>query len=130
LDNGDEITVSKGRFGPYLRAGEATVSLAPPISPYTITEAEAKQLMVEGIAKKAARATPLKELGVDPETGKAVTIKDGRFGPYVTDGITHASLGKKRTVEEVDLPMALEMLAKKRAAPKRNWGKKKEQSFE
>ena len=76
-------------------------------------------------AKKKA-AEPLKTLGEDPKSGGTIHVKDGRFGPYITDGKTNASLGKKFTPDSITLEDAIEMLEKKRASPKRAWkGKKK-----
>ncbi len=128
METGEEIVADKGRFGSYLRAGKATVSLAPPLSPYTISEAEARTALVEAIARKKAQALPLKELGTDPVSGGKMLIKTGRFGAYITDGTTNVSLGKKRAVEDITDALASEMLEKKRHAPKRNWGKRKKES--
>ena len=66
---------------------------------------------------RAAAAPPLRELGDDPVTGKPMVVKDGRFGPYVTDGETNASLRKDDEVESITLDRAAELLAERRAAP-------------
>jgi DNA topoisomerase-1 len=82
--------------------------------------AEAKELFAQpktrGRGARAA-APPLRELGEDPETGKPMVIKDGRFGPYVTDGETNASLRKDDDVATITVPRAAELLADRRAAP-------------
>ncbi len=134
MENGDEIIANKGRFGPYLSAmggsasggkAVATATIAPPLSPYTITEEEARRVLAESIARKKAAATPLKQLGVDPVSGGKMLIKTGRFGAYVTDGTTNTSLGRKLAVEDVTDAIASELLEKKRHAPKRAWGRRK-----
>lgn len=130
MESGEDIVANKGRFGPYLKAGEATASIAPPLSPYTIDEAQARAILTESIARKKAQATPLKELGVDPVSNGKMTIKTGRYGAYITDGTTNVSLGKKVAVEDVTDALASEMLEKKRHMPKRNWGKRKDANQE
>jgi DNA topoisomerase-1 len=70
---------------------------------------------------RAQAAQPLRTIGNDPITGAAIEVKTGRFGPYVTDGKTNASLGKKRTVEEITLEEASDLLAKKRARGPGKW---------
>ena len=63
-----------------------------------------------------AAAAPLRELGPDPESGGAVVLREGRFGPYVTDGTTNASLRKGDSIESIDIERAAELLAERRAA--------------
>lgn len=111
---GEKLEVNTGRFGPYLRLGKATVSLPKDSDPYSVTFEEAKVLIKEGRDKAKKAAEPLKSLGKDPETGGEIQVKDGRYGPYVTDGKTNASLGKNLTPEEVDFDKAVEILEKKR----------------
>jgi DNA topoisomerase-1 len=83
---------------------------------------------VENVAEARKKAAePLRTLGKDPETQGDVHVKDGRYGPYITDGKTNVSLPKRFTIEGIKLEEAVELLAKKRVAPKRAWrGKKKE----
>jgi DNA topoisomerase-1 len=72
--------------------------------------------------RRAAAATPLRELGDDPISNKPVVVRDGRFGPYVTDGETNASLRRGDSVEEITIDRAAELLADRRArgpAPKK-----------
>ncbi|MDY5131556.1 topoisomerase C-terminal repeat-containing protein, partial [Actinotignum timonense] len=64
---------------------------------------------------QAAAKPPLKELGTDPVTEAPVVLKEGRFGPYVTDGKTNASLRKGDTVEDITPERAYELLADRRA---------------
>src|SRR5204863_619173 len=95
-NNGEEITAQNGRYGPYLKRGTDSRSLANEEQMFTITLDEALKIYSEPKrrAGQGASAPPLRELGTDPATGKPMVIKDGRFGPYVTDGETNASLRK------------------------------------
>jgi DNA topoisomerase-1 len=81
--------------------------------------------VAEGLEKKRKMMEPLATLGEDPETKGAIQVKDGRYGPYVTDGTTNATIRKGTDPKSVTLEEAVELLKKKRSAPKRNWGKKK-----
>lgn len=119
--NGEEVTVNRGRYGPYIKWGTVTVSLPKDADPVTITFEEAEKLIAEAKDKKKKEAEPLKSLGKDPNTGGDIVVKDGRYGPYVTDGKTNASIPKKYMPEDVDLILAAELLDKKRNAPKRKW---------
>ncbi|MGC3995670.1 MAG: type I DNA topoisomerase [Propionicimonas sp.] len=124
--DGEEITAQNGRYGPYLKKGTDSRSLASEdqIFDITLEEAEAIYAQPKTRGRGAARAAagPLKELGADPASGKPVVVKDGRFGAYVTDGETNATLRRTDSVEEITLERAAELLAEKRAkgpAPKR-----------
>ena len=124
--DGEEITAQNGRYGPYLKKGTDSRSLTgeDQIFEITLEEAEAiyAQPKTRGRGARAA-AGPLKELGADPASGKPVVVKDGRFGPYVTDGETNATLRRSDSVEAITLERAAELLAEKRAkgpAPKRS----------
>ncbi len=123
-ERGDDVVATNGRFGPYLKAGEETASLQPPMDVYTITLDQALPLLKDATEKKRIRNTPLRVLGQDPETGVELKVMNGRYGPYVTDGETMASLGKAVAVEEITIPQAKELIAKKKAAPKRAWKRK------
>ncbi len=120
---GTPIELHLGRFGPYLKSGTVTASLGKDVHPFTVDFAMAQNLIATTSAKK--NAAPLKELGMDPESKGEIKIKDGRFGPYITDGKTNVSLGKKLTVDEVTSEIAIAMLKKKREAPPGRWGGKK-----
>jgi len=121
-DDGNEITAQNGRYGPYLRKGSDSRSLADQDQIFTITLDEAKALYAQ--PKQRARATarpPLKELGKDPASGRPMIIKEGRFGAYVTDGETNATLRRQDDLETITADRAAELLADKRAkgpAPK------------
>jgi DNA topoisomerase-1 len=96
---------------------------------FTITLDEALKIYAEPKrrGRQAAAAPPLRELGTDPASGKPMVIKDGRFGPYVTDGETNASLRKGDEVETLTVERAAELLADRRArgpAPKRTTTRK------
>jgi DNA topoisomerase-1 len=123
--DGEKIVVNTGRFGPYLRLGKYTVSLPAEADPYSLTEDEAKTLVKEGREKAKKAAEPLKSLGKDPNTEGEILLKDGRYGPYVTDGKTNASLGKKFTPDEITFEDAVDLLEKKRKRPPRKFTKKK-----
>ncbi len=124
-EKGEEVTVILGRYGPYIKHGKATVSLGD-MDPSSVTLQQALTMISEAAERKKKAAEPLRILGKDPDSGGEITVKDGRFGPYVTDGKTNASLGKKFTPDSVTLADAITMLEKKRSAPKRAWkGKRK-----
>jgi DNA topoisomerase-1 len=125
--DGEEITAQNGRYGPYLKKGADSRSLTSEeqIFDITLEEAEAIYAQPKTRGRGAARAAagPLKELGEDPASGKPVVVKDGRFGAYVTDGETNATLRSSDSVEAITLERASELLAEKRAkgpAPKRS----------
>jgi DNA topoisomerase-1 len=113
---GEEIYAASGRYGPYLKRGTDTRSLEHEDQLFTVT-------VVDALARFAAPKTrgrrtpapPLKELGTDPLTEAPLVIKDGRFGPYVTDGQTNASLRRGMSVETMTLERASQMLMEKRA---------------
>ncbi|MEK7563508.1 MAG: topoisomerase C-terminal repeat-containing protein [Patescibacteria group bacterium] len=124
IHDGNPMEVNVGRFGPYLRCGVATVSIREG-DPVIITLEEAITLLANAKEQRAKAAEPLRTLGTDPATGSTILVKTGRYGPYVTDGKTNASLPKKFTPESITTQDAVEILSKKRAAPPRKWGKKK-----
>ncbi|MEI2826517.1 MAG: topoisomerase C-terminal repeat-containing protein [Dermatophilaceae bacterium] len=90
------MTAQNGRYGPYLKKGTDSRSLASEAQLFDITLAEALAIYAQPKTAWAGRtaAAPLAELGADPVSGKAIVVKDGRFGPYVTDGETNATLRK------------------------------------
>ena len=112
---GNEITAQNGRYGPYLRAGKETRSLEAEEQLFTITLEEALKLLAEPKKRGRRSTAPLRELGEDPATGCTVTVKDGRFGPYVTDGAVNASLRKDDTVDKITIERASQLLAERRA---------------
>lgn len=127
-----EITAQNGPFGPYLKRGTDSRQLTTEDELFTVNLADALALFAQpkfrgrGVAKP-----PLKDLGIDPTTTRAVLVKDGRFGVYVTDGETNATLRRSDPVESLTLDRALELLAEKRAkdleagpAPRKSAAKK------
>ena len=117
-ESGDEITAQNGRYGPYLKKGTDSRSLKSEDQLFTVTLDEALEIyrQPKQRGRRSAAATPpLRELGVDTATKKPMVIKDGRFGPYVTDGETNASLRKGDSVEEITDERASELLAERRA---------------
>jgi DNA topoisomerase-1 len=114
---GDEITAQNGRYGPYLKKGTDSRSLESEEQLFTVTLDEALAIYAQPKRGRGGRtaAAPLRELGEDPASGQPVVVKDGRFGPYVTDGETNATLRKDDAVETVTLERAAELLAEKRA---------------
>jgi DNA topoisomerase I len=124
---GEEITAQNGRYGPYLKKGTDSRSLQTEdeIFTYTLDQALTMYAQPKQRGRRAA-APPLRELGGDPVSGEPIVVKDGRFGPYVTDGTTNATLRKDDAVESITLERAAELLADKRAAgPKKKTAAKK-----
>ena len=116
-DTGEEVVAHNGRFGPYLKRGADTRSLGSEEQLLTVTLDEAKALFAQPKQRRGrTAAAPLRELGADPATNLPVVVKEGRFGPYVTDGTTNASLRKGDDVESIDIERAAELLAERRAA--------------
>jgi DNA topoisomerase I len=118
--DGEAVTAQNGRYGPYVKKGTDSRSLESEDQLFTLTLAEAKEMFAQpktrGRGARAA-APPLRELGDDPATGKPMVIKDGRFGPYVTDGETNASLRKDDDVASITVQRAADLLADRRSAP-------------
>ena len=123
---GVEITAQNGRYGPYLKKGTDSRSLTAEDQLFTITLEEALEIYSQPKQRgRAAAKPPLKELGADPVSGQPVVVKDGRFGPYVTDGETNATLRSGDSVEEITPERGFELLAEKRAkAPAKKTAKK------
>ena len=120
-DDGVEITTQTGRFGPYLRKGSETRSLESEEQIFTIDLDECLALLAQprrGRGRREPKA-PLRELGPDPETGRSLVILDGRWGPYVSDGETNASLRAGDSPEELTSQRASDLLAARREAPPR-----------
>ncbi|MFJ2891302.1 MULTISPECIES: type I DNA topoisomerase [unclassified Streptomyces] len=123
---GVEITAQNGRYGPYLKKGTDSRSLTAEDQLFTITLEEALEIYSQPKQRgRAAAKPPLKELGTDPVSEKPVVVKDGRFGPYVTDGETNATLRSGDSVEDITPERGYELLAEKRAkSPAKKTAKK------
>jgi DNA topoisomerase-1 len=114
--DGTEITAQNGRYGPYMKKGTDSRSLETEEQIFSITLEEAEKIYAQPKTRgRAAAKPPLKELGTDPTSEKPIVIKDGRFGPYITDGTTNVSLRATEKVEEITEQVAIEKLAEKRA---------------
>ncbi len=115
-ESAEEITAQNGRYGPYLKKGTDSRSLATEDQLFSITLDEALAIYAQPKQRgRAAAAPPLKELGPDPVSGQPVVVKAGRFGEYVTDGEFNATLRKEDSVEKVTIERAAELLAERRA---------------
>ena len=116
-ESGEEILALNGRYGPYLSKAKDSRSLDTEDQLFSVTLDEALALFAQpkrrgrGVAKP-----PLKELGPDPVSGEPIVVKDGRFGPYVTDGTTNASLRVGDSIEDITIERAVELLEIRRAA--------------
>jgi len=115
--DGEEVTAQNGRYGPYIKKGSESRSLEGEEQLFTVTLEQAQALLAEPPRRRGRRAArgPLKELGSDPASGKPVVLRDGRFGPYVSDGETNASLRRGDSPEAITLERAVELLAERRA---------------
>ena len=116
-ESGVEITAQNGRYGPYIKKDKDSRSLDSEEKLFTVTLEEAQKIFAQPKQRgRAAAKPPLKELGTDPASGEPMVVKDGRFGPYVTDGTgVNASLRKGDAVESLTDERASELLAEKRA---------------
>jgi len=131
---GEEVEVSNGRFGPYVKCGAETRSLPSELSPLDVTLAQAVELLAQ--PKKMRRGfgaprEPLKTFGESPVTKQTVQLLEGRYGAYVTDGETNASVPKGTSIDELTPELVLRLLAdraamgpskkasRKKAAPKK-----------
>jgi len=110
------VTAQNGRYGPYVKKGTDSRSLETEEQLFTVTLDQAQALFAQPKlrGRRGAAAPPLRELGNDPVSGKPMVVKDGRFGPYVTDGETNASLRRGDSVEELTDERAAELLADRR----------------
>jgi DNA topoisomerase-1 len=118
--DGELVTVQNGRYGPYVKKGDDSRSLESEDQMFTVTLDAAKELFAQpkkrGRAARAAPQPPLRELGADTASGKPIVLREGRWGPYVTDGETNASLRKGDTIESITTQRAIELLAERRSA--------------
>lgn len=123
---GVEITAQNGRYGPYLKKGTDSRSLENEEQLLTITLDEALAIYAQPKTYgRRAAAAPLKEFGEDPVSGRPIVAKDGRFGPYVTDGEYNATIPKAESVESLTPARAQELLADRRAKGPAKKGAKK-----
>ncbi|MFF9563502.1 type I DNA topoisomerase [Leifsonia sp. NPDC014704] len=114
-ESGEEIQAQNGRYGPYLKKGADTRSLPSEDDIFDIDLPGALELFAQPKYGNRRASSALKEFDADPVSGKPIRVKDGRFGPYVTDGETNATIPRGETVDEVDFDRAVQLLADKRA---------------
>ncbi|MDX6470887.1 MAG: topoisomerase [Gaiellaceae bacterium] len=116
-EDGEEIVARNGRYGPYVQQGKESRSLETEEQLLTLDLDEAKAILAKPKERRGRGQAkpPLKEVGADPVSGKPIVVKEGRFGPYVTDGETNASLRTGDDPEQIDLDRAVELLAERRA---------------
>ncbi len=116
-EDGEEIVARNGRYGPYVQQGKESRSLETEEQLLTLTLDEAKAILAKPKERRGRGQAkpPLKEVGADPVSGKPIVVKEGRFGPYVTDGETNASLRTGDDPVTVTLDRAVELLAERRA---------------
>ncbi|HVW90629.1 MAG TPA: topoisomerase C-terminal repeat-containing protein, partial [Gaiellaceae bacterium] len=113
--DGEEVVAANGRYGPYVKKGKESRSIDSEEQLFTITLEEALAKLAEPRQRgRRAAAPPLKELGDDPVSGKPVVLKEGRFGPYVTDGETNASLRAGDSIDSITPERAAELLQARR----------------
>jgi DNA topoisomerase-1 len=115
--DGEEVTARNGRYGPFVQKGKESRSLETEEQLLTIDLDQALAVLAQPRQRRGQRAAsgPLKELGNDPGSGRPIVVKSGRFGPYVTDGETNASLRQGDDPESITQERALELLAERRA---------------
>ncbi len=123
--DGHDILVDVGRFGPYVKTGSITASVKEPLDPISLTKDQALELLRASAELKKKMTEPIAELGVDPTSNGTILVKHGRFGPYVTDGTTNVSVAKKLDPAKLTREQAIELLEKKRNGKTRTWTKKK-----
>ena len=116
-ESGEDITAQNGRYGPYLKKGTDSRSLETEEQIFTVTLEQALEIFAQPKRRRgqAAARGPLRELGQDPATEKPVVIKDGRFGPYITDGQTNVTVPRSEDPATITAERAFELLAEKRA---------------
>ena len=121
-ETGVDITTQNGRYGPYLKKGTDSRSLESEDLIFDLTLEKALEILAQPKYGAARTSSAIKEFDADPESGKPIRIRDGRFGPYVTDGVTNVTIPRGEDPESIDFERAVQMLADKRAkgpVPKR-----------
>jgi DNA topoisomerase I len=130
-EDGEEILAKNGRYGPYVQKGKESRSLESEEQLFSIDLPGALALLAQPRQRRGQRAAtkPLREIGADPASGREIVLKEGRFGPYVTDGETNASLRRGDDPETVTLERAVELLAERRAkGPAKRGGRRRKAS--
>jgi len=120
-ESGEMITADYGRYGPYIKCGKQNATLRGPETPLDVSVEKS----VELLANRNKRSSELRTLGDHPETGESLVVKDGRYGPYISDGKVNASLKGDLTPDNITLEQAVELMNQKRVAPKKKRTRKK-----
>ena len=120
-ESGEMITADYGRYGPYINCGKQNATLRGPETPLDVSVEKS----VELLANRNKRSSELRTLGDHPETGESLVVKDGRYGPYISDGKVNASLKGELTPDNITLEQAVELINQKRVAPKKKRTRKK-----
>ncbi|MFA6511611.1 MAG: type I DNA topoisomerase [Patescibacteria group bacterium] len=127
-EDGEEINVNVGRYGPYLNKGRVNAKLPDGVEPNAVTFEQAKDILVKAKKRKEELAKPIAELGEDPQSKQPILVKNGRFGPYITDGKTNVSVKKDMDPASVTHEKAVEMLEYKRKNPGRGRFRRKKKA--
>ena len=114
-ETGQDITTQNGKFGPYLKKGTDSRSLTSEEQIFDLDLAGALEIFAQPKYGGRRASSALKEFDADPESGKPIRLKDGRFGPYVTDGVTNATIPRGESIDDIDFERAVQLLADKRA---------------
>jgi DNA topoisomerase-1 len=114
-ESGEDITAQNGRYGPYIKKGTDSRSLEAEDQIFSIDLAGALEVFAQPKYGARRPSSALKEFDADPESGKPIRVRDGRFGPYVTDGVTNATIPRGEEIEAIDFDRAVQLLADKRA---------------
>ena len=120
-ESGEIITADYGRYGPYIKCGKQNATLRGPETPLDVSVEKS----VELLANRNKRSSELRTLGDHPETGESLVVKDGRYGPYISDGKVNAALKGDLTPDNITLEQAVELMNQKRVAPKKKRTRKK-----
>ena len=120
-ESGEKITADYGRYGPYIKCGKQNATLRGSETPLDVSVEKS----VELLANRNKRSSELRTLGDHPETGESLVVKDGRYGPYISDGKVNASLKGDLTPDTITLEQAVELINQKRVAPKKKRTRKK-----
>ena len=120
-ESGEKITADYGRYGPYIKCGKQNATLRGSETPLDVSVEKS----VELLANRNKRSSELRTLGDHPETGESLVVKDGRYGPYISDGKVNAALKGDLTPDNITLEQAVELINQRRVAPKKKRARKK-----
>jgi len=128
--SGETITADYGRYGPYIKCGKQNATLRGPETPLDVSVEKSIELLANRNKRSSelrtlGRSSELRTLGDHPETGESLVVKDGRYGPYISDGKVNASLKGDLTPDNITLEQAVELMNQKRVAPKKKRTRKK-----